>query len=143
MKKDCVFCNKKMLEDEYMFPIKEMENGLLFFDKDQRYQGKLIFIYKHSHIVGLEDIPSPYDESFIKELKKVNLALKSSFDDIELLNTLTMGNYIEHCHFHIIPRRKSDKLFGRNPLNGLEDIAHVHLSTKQFEDMKDKILKFL
>lgn len=132
-----------MIEDDFMYPVVELDHSLVFIDKDQRYLGKLILIYKNEHIVGLENIPSPYYEHFLHELKMVSLALKQSFDDIELLNTMTMGNYIEHCHFHIFPRRKSDVLFGKNPLNGLEKINARNLSSDELSKIKDNIIHHL
>ncbi|MBI4053477.1 MAG: HIT family protein [Candidatus Diapherotrites archaeon] len=112
MDEDCVFC--RIVKGEIP-SVKLFENGsiLAFLDIMPAAKGHCLVIPKkhHSRIIGV-----PHDD--LKEImlcvQKIGAAQMSALgaDGFNVLqsNGEAAGQVIPHVHFHVIPRRKDDKL---------------------------------
>jgi diadenosine tetraphosphate (Ap4A) HIT family hydrolase len=63
-------------------------------------------------VVDLTELKKPENEEFIKIIKIAKKALDKAFKP-DLYNYATLGNWIRHHHWHIIPRYKKERKINR------------------------------
>jgi diadenosine tetraphosphate (Ap4A) HIT family hydrolase len=109
----CIFCeilNNSKFNQTFIFKLKY---GNLFLNKKQYYKGRCLYIL-NDHIENYHEIDSNTFIGFNEEVKVVGKLLFNLFKP-DLINYALLGNHIQHVHWHIIPRYKSDKKWGYPP----------------------------
>ena len=111
-KNDCVFC--KIIAGKIKANvIADEENFLVINDAYPKTEGHCLIIPK-KHYTTLLDLPSTIGSEFIDIAKKQALRLikegKAEGFNVCQNNFEIAGQIVPHVHFHIIPRKKGDKI---------------------------------
>ncbi|MDH4237963.1 MAG: HIT family protein [Phycisphaerae bacterium] len=114
---DCVFC--KMVAGQIpVTKIYEDEVVLSFLDIGPLSDGHTLVIPKQ-HFERLHDCPpeilSHVGSCLGKIAKAVSAAMNSDGYNVLCNNGRAAGQFVEHLHFHIIPRNTGDGVFDRWP----------------------------
>ncbi len=113
MAEGCVFC--KIVKGEIpATKLYEDKAALSFLDINPAAEGHAIVVSKQ-HYYTLLDVPHEELREIMEAVQKVAAAIMSTVPGVEGFNVLqsnqeAAGQVIPHLHFHIIPRRKADKL---------------------------------
>jgi len=110
--KDCIFC--KIASGE--IPSKRIYENDNFFsipDANQQIEGHSLVISK-KHFETLLGLPSTLGTELVDCIKKTTFKLiemhKSEGFNIVSNNFESAGQAVKHIHFHILPRKKGDKV---------------------------------
>ena len=131
---NCVFC--KIVKGEInSYKIYENEYVLAFLDATEDVDGHTLVIPK-CHVENIFDCPENVLSEVIKVVKKISNYYKNlGYEGINIFNN--NGKYAQqsvfHLHFHIIPRKKNDKMNVFPALFGAE--LSLEESCKKFKLM--------
>lgn len=112
MVEDCAFCklsngemnSKKIYENRNFFSI---------FDVNPKIEGHSLVISK-KHFKTSLDVPSSLGQELLDCIKNTSLILIDKFKatgfNIVQNNFPDSGQTVDHVHFHIMPRKKGDKV---------------------------------
>lgn len=108
---ECSLCNR-IANKEYGHLVHEFNNSKLYLGEHQYYAGYCVLVSKHHH-VEMADIPSPEREEIFQEMMRSSKAIQSVFNP-KKMNLESLGNVVEHLHWHFFPRYANDPDF-KNP----------------------------
>lgn len=108
---NCVFCKiaRKEIKCEIVY---ESENFLAFPDAHPRSRGHTLIVPK-KHFTNLIDMPAVLGNELIDVVKKVaEIRFKEGAGGFNLINNCgrEAGQAVMHVHFHLIPRRKNERV---------------------------------
>ena len=123
VRSDCVFC-KIVSGSVPCHKLYEDDTVLAFLDIEPISRGHTLVIPKN-HYEKLHECPCDILNSISNSMGKLASAVTDSMnaDGYNILcnNGSVAGQLINHMHFHIIPRKKGDVLFGNWPSRQYED----------------------
>lgn len=96
----------------YHFLIHEFENSYLYLGEHQFYRGYCVLVTK-DHFREMTDIPEPMRQKFFQEMMQVHDAIQKVFNP-KKMNMCSLGNVVDHMHWHFFPRYADDPDF-KNP----------------------------
>ncbi len=106
-RKNCVFCN---IENNEI--IIENDNAFIKYDINPVTEGHMLIIPKR-HFVSFFEFKDFELQSIFNLLKKGKRVIKKKFPSVSSFNFAVnygkaAGQKINHCHFHLVPRRMGD-----------------------------------
>jgi histidine triad (HIT) family protein len=112
MVKECIFC--KMVSGKISInKIYENDNFFSIPDANQKIEGHSLVISK-KHFETVLDMPLDVGADFFDCVKKTASKLmkqeKAEGFNIVSNNFEVAGQVVKHVHFHILPRKKGDKI---------------------------------
>ena len=113
MKDNCTFC--KILKCKEADPtfISTLDCGSLFLNLNQHYPGRCLFILNH-HSEHFHELEDEEFARFNRSIKLLGARLEALYRP-DLINYALLGNHVQHVHWHIIPRYKTDENWGGPP----------------------------
>ena len=87
--------------------VKELETGYVVIGDFQTYRGYTVFLCKE-HNSELHELDVLFKNKFLNEMSLVAEAVYKAFQP-DKMNYELLGNTDEHMHWHLFPRRISDK----------------------------------
>lgn len=107
----CSLCNRVKLTQEGSYPylIHEFEHSYLMLGEHQFFQGYSVLVLKE-HFREMTDIPSEMREEFFQEMMKASKAIEAAFSP-KKMNMCSLGNVVDHVHWHFFPRYAEDPEF--------------------------------
>lgn len=111
----CALCEriKKTTAGEYPFLVHEFEHSYLMLGEHQFYHGYCVLVSK-AHHKEMADIPSPEREKLFQEMMISSKVIQGLFQP-KKMNMCSLGNVVEHLHWHFFPRYADDPLFTNPP----------------------------
>ena len=103
---NCYLC-KAVKNKNNPYYIKRFLTGILILADNQQYEGYVLFISK-LHKEELFELPFFIRIIYLLEMVAIAQALQYAFNPLKI-NYELLGNKERHIHFHLIPRRKTDK----------------------------------
>lgn len=109
---DCIFCKIVSKELPCVF-VDESENFFAFLDIKPKAQGHTLIVSK-KHFDNFMSLPNVLSSELFLLAKKI--AHKRFSEGAQGFNFSTnngsvAGQVVNHIHFHLIPRKKNDKVF--------------------------------
>ncbi len=128
---ECIFC--KIIAGEIpSYKVYENDNFFAFLDIRPLNSGHCLVIPK-KHYRWVWDIVEEYSVV----VNKIANALKKAFS-IDYVQSIVMGDEVDHAHIHLIPR------FPDDGHRGLVDFGKVkEISEEEMKEIAEKIKKFL
>lgn len=109
---DCIFCKiaRGEVESEKIY---ENDNFLSMPDANQVIDGHSLVIPK-KHFETSLDMPASLGQELLDCIKKTSIKLMEKYEgegfNIVNNNFESAGQVVKHVHFHILPRKKGDKV---------------------------------
>lgn len=111
MIKPCPLCLPRPDDSEQWLKIRKLSVSTLYLDRNQTYRGHCQLVYDSAHVVGLENLPAPEFSFFMSDLQRAAVAI-SQICQPDLMNYASMGNVVQHVHWHLVPRYRTDPRWG-------------------------------
>lgn len=112
MKLNCIFC-KIVRGDIPAIKIYEDSHALAFLDISPVTSGHVLVVPKE-HSQNLDDIDDLMLAYLMRAVQKIGVAMEKGLGvkgyNVIINNGADAGQLIDHCHLHVIPRYKNDKL---------------------------------
>jgi diadenosine tetraphosphate (Ap4A) HIT family hydrolase len=109
---ECRFC-KLLTDDNNETLIATLKYGRLFLNYNQCFAGRVMYIY-NKHLGDVSEIDIKNHFAVDKEIVVIAKVIKRIFR-ADLINVASLGNHVQHLHWHIIPRYKDDPSWGQPP----------------------------
>ena len=93
--------------------IYKLNHGNLYLNYNQVFHGRVLYVYK-SHVQDFAEINLSELLEADVEILAITKAIKRIFR-ADLMNIASLGNHVQHLHWHIIPRYKDDSNWGNPP----------------------------
>lgn len=108
---DCIFCKiaRKEIPVEIIY---ETENFIAFPDAHPKVKGHTLIIPK-KHYTNIMDMPDSLGSELLEIVKKVGeKRIKEKAEGFNLINNCgeAAGQIVMHVHFHLMPRKKGEKV---------------------------------
>jgi diadenosine tetraphosphate (Ap4A) HIT family hydrolase len=121
MTERCDACHRLTLaargEDPLL--IAEFPGSWLFLGDHQYYEGYSV-LYAKPHARELHLMPEDELSGLMSELMRATRAIQAAFDPWKM-NHASLGNMVQHVHWHIFPRYESDDDRFQNPWRRMDD----------------------
>lgn len=111
---ECPLCQRvhKTEQGEYPFLIHEFPNSYLYLGEHQFYKGYCVLVSK-KHFREMTDMPKVERDALFQEMMKSHEAIQEVFRP-KKMNMCSLGNVVDHIHWHFFPRYEDDENF-KNP----------------------------
>jgi diadenosine tetraphosphate (Ap4A) HIT family hydrolase len=118
---NCALCDRVALtrEGKYPYLIHEFKHSFLYLGEHQFFQGYSVLVSK-PHFREMTDLPSEMAGEFFQEMMSAHSAIQKAFAP-KKMNLCSLGNVVDHIHWHFFPRYESDANFKTPPW------VHMHL----------------
>ncbi len=110
----CPLCERveKTTKKTYPYLIHEFEHSFLYLGEHQFYRGYCVLVTK-THFREMTDIPEIEREELFREMMQAHEAIERAFNP-KKMNMCSLGNVVDHIHWHFFPRYGDDPNF-KNP----------------------------
>ena len=117
----CLLCDRieAIKKNEYPFLIHEFEESYLLLGEHQFYKGYCVLLSK-SHFREMTDMPRDRREKLFHEMMIAHQAIQNVFRP-KKMNLSSLGNVVDHIHWHFFPRYESDPNFKNPPWLQMKD----------------------
>jgi diadenosine tetraphosphate (Ap4A) HIT family hydrolase len=111
----CPLCERiRLLEgNQYPYLIHEFKHSYLVLGEHQFYQGYSVLITK-THYREMTDIPPAIQNEFFQEMMSASQAIQAALNP-KKMNMCSLGNVVDHLHWHFFPRYQDDPSFQQPP----------------------------
>jgi diadenosine tetraphosphate (Ap4A) HIT family hydrolase len=111
----CALCERveKTKNKEYPFLIHEFQNSYLYLGEHQYYKGYCVLVTK-GHYREMTDVPESIRADLFQEMMKAHTAIQKVFSP-KKMNMCSLGNVVDHVHWHFFPRYADDPNFTNPP----------------------------
>lgn len=134
---DCWICQSLQKDRHLVFY--ETETSTAKLNPDQYFLG-YSFVVFNNHEIELYDISNEERRGFLEDMSKVARALALAFKP-DKMNYELLGNGQPHMHWHLVPRYRSDPLWGR-PI-WTSGTKRKRLGQEAYADLVNRIRKHL
>ncbi len=108
----CPLCDR-VKNSEYPYLIHEYKNSYLYLGEHQYYQGYCVQVSK-THYREMTDMPVAARTDFFQELMTSHEIIQKVFNP-KKMNLCSLGNVVDHIHWHFFPRYADDQNFMNPP----------------------------
>jgi diadenosine tetraphosphate (Ap4A) HIT family hydrolase len=91
--------------------VADLEVATLYITKDQAYRGRCIIALK-DHKTEFFQMSTADAEAFARDIKKASNAIFEAFHP-DKINYAAFGDTYPHVHFHLVPKYKDGKSWGK------------------------------
>jgi len=137
-KDDCIFCKIAKGEIDHN-KIYETEKSVAFLDiSPASKKGGHTLVIPREHYELITDIPEDILADMANTMKKISKALLKFGEGLNILqnNKRVAGQFVNHAHFHLIPRFKNDGI-------EIEKWIPRKYQEGEMEEIREKIKKLL
>lgn len=115
MKEPCDGCHRlsQAADGKNAMVVHEFPGSWLFLGDHQYFEGYCVLMAK-SHYRELHEMPETELSGLMSELMQATRAVQSAFEPWKM-NHASLGNQLQHVHWHIMPRYESDEDRFHNP----------------------------
>lgn len=123
--------------NQYPFLIHEFKNSYLYLGEHQFYRGYCVLVTKE-HFREMTDVPEDKRQELFKEMMKAHSAIEKVFKP-KKMNMCSLGNVVDHVHWHFFPRYENDPQFTNPPWLQM----HLFDSAKVTTHERDELIRML
>jgi diadenosine tetraphosphate (Ap4A) HIT family hydrolase len=135
----CALCERVNLtkSGNYPYLIHEFKHSYLMLGEHQYYEGYCVLVSK-KHYREMTDLPQEIAHEFFNEMLLTSKFIEETFEP-KKMNMCSLGNVVDHVHWHFFPRYAHDPDFKNPPWLQMDRFEGAKLSP----DQRDKVLKEL
>lgn len=112
---NCPLCERVNLTKagNYPYLIHEFKNSYLMLGEHQFFEGYSVLVLKE-HFREMTDLPKSLQAEFFEEMMISSKAIENAFGP-KKMNMCSLGNVVDHVHWHFFPRYENDPQFTDPP----------------------------
>jgi len=133
LKPDCWIC--KTLREPSHLVFFESRTSIGKLNPDQFFKGYSFLTLKW-HDEELYHLTDKNRKSFLEDMSRVATALAKTFNP-DKMNYELLGNGMPHLHWHLVPRYKTDPMWGRPIWAG--SIRRKRLAREEYESLVEHV----
>ena len=135
----CSLCNRIVETQNHQYPylIHEFKNSFLYLGEHQYYKGYCVLVTKF-HFREMTDLPAPARNELFLEMMKVHEVIESVFSP-KKMNMCSLGNVVDHVHWHFFPRYEEDPLFKNPPWLQMHFFDSAKISSTERDNIIGKL----
>ena len=136
--KDCPLCERSLNCKNHTYPylIHEFKYSYFVLGEHQYYPGYSLLVLK-DHYREMTDLPTDVQLGVFEEMMKISKVIQKVYSP-DKMNMCSLGNVVEHIHWHFFPRYHSDTNFKNPPWLQMKDFDSAKITP---EEAKSKIVK--
>jgi diadenosine tetraphosphate (Ap4A) HIT family hydrolase len=136
----CPLCERNQ-NKTYPNLIHEFQNSYLYLGEHQYYQGYCVLVSK-VHYREMTDMPEPSRSELFQEMMSAHAAIVKTFNP-KKMNMCSLGNVVDHIHWHFFPRYSDDANFKNPPWLQMDKFDSAKVSPTERDEVIKKIQKNL
>jgi diadenosine tetraphosphate (Ap4A) HIT family hydrolase len=135
----CPLCERiqKTNEGEYPFIIHEFKNSFLFLGEHQYYSGYCVLVTKE-HFREMTDLPQDIAQEVFQEMMISHKSIQKVFAP-KKMNLCSLGNVVDHIHWHFFPRYADDQNFKNPPWLQMNLFDTAKTSPEKRDELIEKL----
>lgn len=135
----CALCERieNTKNGQYPFLIKEFEHSYLYLGEHQFYHGYCVLVSKKHHR-EMTDLPHSERDNFFHEMMMSHEAIQKVFRP-KKMNMCSLGNVVDHIHWHFFPRYADDKEFKNPPWLQMDQFDSARVAPTE----RDKLIEMI
>lgn len=135
----CALCKRVELatENKYPYMIQEMENSFLMLGEHQYYEGYCVLVAKN-HYREMTDIPPDIRAEIFKEMMLSHQVIQNVFAP-KKMNMCSLGNVVDHVHWHFFPRYETDPNFKNPPWLQMHEFDGAKMTTEEARKVIERL----
>lgn len=139
----CPLCDRVALtgNGKYPYLIHEFKNSYLMLGEHQFFQGYSVLVSK-KHYREMTDIPKQERAELLEELITAHQAIQDAFHP-KKMNLCSLGNVVDHVHWHLFPRYAEDPQFTDPPWLRMKDFDQAKITPEQAQENIQKIRRLV
>ena len=141
----CVICERLDMWKNNSNPyfIHEFEHSIFVVGDHQFFEGYCLLLLK-DHQRDITDLDLKVQGEFFKEVMIAGKVIQKMFKPFRM-NYSTLGNVVEHTHFHVFPRYEEELALAthKDPWFNCEEFGTKKLTESDAIDLANKIRKEL
>jgi len=136
----CPLCMRVSLTKagKYPYLIHEFKNSYLMLGEHQFFKGYCVLVSK-DHYREMTDVPSPVREEIFSELMLSSKAVEDVFSP-KKMNMCSLGNVVDHVHWHLFPRYQEDPHFYDPPWLRMKEFESAKVTPEEARATISKIV---
>ena len=135
----CPLCDrvKATGKSEYPYLIHEFKNSYLYLGEHQFYQGYCVLVSKN-HYREMTDIPKEEQAEIFQEMMKSHEVIQKVFNP-KKMNMCSLGNVVDHVHWHFFPRYEDDAQFKNPPWLQMDQFESARVTPEKRDELIKKL----
>lgn len=140
---ECPLCQRVLLLEQNSYPylIHEFEHSYLLLGEHQFYRGYCVLLAKQ-HYREMTDLPKSVATEVFQELLASSRAIERAFSP-KKMNMCSLGNVVDHIHWHLFPRYSGDPEFKNPPWLQMHQFESARTNPSERQELIDLIQKNL
>jgi diadenosine tetraphosphate (Ap4A) HIT family hydrolase len=136
---NCPLCTRVELtkQNKYSYLVHEFEHSYLMLGEHQFYEGYCVLVLK-KHFREMTDIPVRMRDEFFQEMMTASEVIQNTFKPTKM-NMCSLGNVVDHIHWHFFPRYEADPDFKNPPWLQMHRFDSAKTSPEQREQLIKKL----
>lgn len=135
----CPLCDrvKNTTKGEYPFLVHEFKNSYLYLGEHQFYKGYCVLVTK-KHYREMTDLPAGEREEVFQEMMTAHEAIQKVFNP-KKMNMCSLGNVVDHIHWHFFPRYEDDAQFKNPPWLQMHQFDTAKVTQRERDELIKKL----
>lgn len=135
----CPLC-ERVSNSSYPYLIHEFPNSYLYLGEHQYYKGYCVLVSK-KHYREMTDMPESERNALFQEMMKSHQIIEKVFQP-KKMNMCSLGNVVDHIHWHFFPRYADDANFKNPPWLQMQNFDSAKVSPEERDKIIEKIKSF-
>ena len=127
-------------KNEYPYLIHEFKNSYLYLGEHQFYQGYCVLVSK-KHYREMIDLPNEIRDEIFHEMMKSHEVISKVFTP-KKMNMCSLGNVVDHIHWHFFPRYSSDPDFTNPPWLQMHQFESARVTPNEAAEIIKKLKSY-
>lgn len=127
----CPLCDRisKLEQKTYPYVIHEFKHSYFVLGEHQYYPGYCVLVTK-THYREMTDIPEQVRAEFFTEMMSASKWIQDVFKP-KKMNMCSLGNVVDHMHWHFFPRYESDPQFTNPPWLQMGEFSQAQITPEE------------
>ncbi len=140
---NCPLCERiqQSVDGKYPFLVHEFKNSYLYLGEHQYYPGYCVLVTKN-HYREMTDLPSKISEEVFKEMMISHQLIQNVFQP-KKMNMCSLGNVVDHVHWHFFPRYADDQNFKNPPWLQMHLFDTAKITPERRDELIEKLKSVL
>lgn len=130
---------KNTKDNNYPYLIHEFKHSYLYLGEHQFYKGYCVLVTKE-HFREMTDIPKKSRTEFFTEMMITHELIQRQFNP-KKMNMCSLGNVVDHIHWHFFPRYSDDPNFNNPPWLQMHLFENAKISAHQRIELIETLKK--